>query len=132
MSVMKRALKVIVLIILIITLLVGVWCFWWYAPVSVNAVNVVKIIDSDISSDQVRFCDTFVMTPNEFSAYWKDVRPIFDSEFHNYSFGSCYFRATEGGREYSIGIGGVGMVTNGDTSYYYVRKNDKPDFSDMK
>ncbi len=84
-----------------------------------------------IHQDQLQDCALFVMTPDEFRSYWKDTRPIFEFEFHDYSFGSCYFRTVEGNREYAIGIGGVGMVTKDNTTYYYVRKNDKPDFADM-
>ena len=65
------------------------------------------------------------MTPDAFGAYWKDVRPIFEFELHDYSVGSCQIEAREGGKEYAIGIGGVGMVTRGETTRYYVRKNAK-------
>ena len=70
-------------------------------------------------------------TPEEFRAYWKDARPIFEVESHDYSFGSCYFKTVENGKEYEIGIGGTGTITKDDTTYYYVRKGDMPDFADM-
>jgi hypothetical protein len=141
MGALKRSLKVIALVVLLIVLVgacsIGIWLLWWYAPVSVKATHIVKSVDSDIGdADEARFCSMFSMTPDEFRAYWSDVRPIFEFELHEYSLGSCYFKATEGGREYTIGIGGVGMVTKGDTTYYYVRKSAKsdliPDEADVK
>jgi hypothetical protein len=127
-----KATGVIAAIGLILAASSACWAIWWYAPVSVEAKTIEKVIDSDVAQDQVPFCNAFKMTPEAFRAYWKDVRPIFDVEFHDYSFGSCYFKATEGGKSYSVGIGGVGMVTKGDTTYYYVRKNDNPDFADQQ
>lgn len=131
MDVFKKTLKIIALIFIIFASSIGSWLLWWYAPVSVKAINIVKITDSDIAEDQVRFCNSFAMTPDEFRAYWKDARPIFDVESHDYSFGSCYFKTVENGKEYEIGIGGTGTITQDDTTYYYVRKGDKPDFADM-
>jgi hypothetical protein len=140
MNSLRRSLKIVALVVLLVVLLaacsIGIWFLWWYAPVTVKADHLVKVVASDIHPDQVRFCDAFAMTPDEFRAYWNDVRPIFDFEFHEYSFGSCYFQATEGTKEYAVGVGGVGMVTKGATTYYYVRKNAKsdliPDSPDMK
>jgi hypothetical protein len=131
MNVLKKTAKLIAAILITFALSVGVWCLWWYAPVSVSPKSIVKIINSDIAENQIRFCNMFAMTPDQFRAYWKDTRPIFDVEAHDYSFGSCYFKAVENGKEYAIGIGGTGTVTKGDTTYYYVRNGDKPDFDDL-
>ena len=124
---LSRLLRILGLGVLLIACSAGVWLLWWYAPVSVKATHLVKRIDSEIHPDQLRFCDAFTMTPDAFSAYWKDARPIFEFELHEYSIGSCQLEAKEGRKEYAIGIGGVGMVTEGGTTHYYVRKDAKPD-----
>ena len=131
MNVFKKTAKFIAAILIVFAILIGAWCLWWYAPVSAAPKSIVKIIVSDIAEDQLRFCNMFAMTPNEFRAYWKDTRPIFDVEAHDYSFGSCYFKAVENGKEYAIGIDGTGTITKGDTTYYYVRNGDKPDYADL-
>lgn len=53
--------------------------------------------------------------------------PIFEFELHEYSIVSCQFQVREGGTEYAVGIGGAGMVTQGDTTRYHVKKDAKPD-----
>lgn len=133
MRAFKKILGVAGLALLIFSCSVALWLLWWYAPVSVRAVAIEKVNVPGIREDQLNDCASFAMSPDEFRAYWKDVRPIFEFEFHEYSFGSCYFKTTEdNNKEYAIGIGGVGMITKGDTTYYYVRKTDKPDFAEMK
>lgn len=127
MSILGRSLQVLLLAALAIACSAGLWFLWWYAPVSVGPTRIVKVLDSDIHPDQVAFCNAFAMTPDAFSAYWQDVRPIFEFELHDYSIGACQFEAKEDGKEYAIGIGGVGMVTKGGTTRYYVRKSAKPE-----
>lgn len=106
---------------------------WWYWPVSVEAKNIVKVTSSEIKDleEEVAYCAAFTMTPEQFRTYWKNVRPILDSEFHGYSFGACYFKATEQGKEFLVGVGGVGIINKGDTPYYYVDKNAKSDLSGL-
>ena len=132
MLAIKKVLKVAGYALLSLACATALWLLWWHAPVSVRAAAIEKVNVPGIHEGQLSDCASFAMSPDEFRAYWKDVRPIFEFEFHDYSFGSCYFKTMEGNKEYAIGIGGVGMVTKGDNTYYYVRKNDKPDFADMK
>lgn len=127
MRVVKIALKVAGAILLALLCSVAIWLLWWNAPVSVKAATIERKNVPGIHEAQLEDCATFEMTPDDFRAYWKDVRPIFEFEYHEYSFGSCYFRTTEGSKEYAVGIGGMGRVTKGDTTYYYVRKDAKPD-----
>lgn len=131
MHILKKISKSIIFIFLVFLSLAMVWRLWWYAPVSVKASNIEKMNVHGIHEDQVKDCDAFTLTPEEFRAYWKDAKPIFEVESHDYSFGSCYFKTVENGKEYEIGIGGTGTITKDDTTYYYVRKGDKPDFADM-
>ena len=124
---LKIGLKVAGVVLLMLLCSIALWLLWWYAPVSVKAVSIEKSNVPGIRSTQIQDCAGFLMTPEEFRAYWKDVRPIFEFEFHEYSFGPCYFRTVEEDTEYAVGIGGVGMVTKGGATYYYVRKDAKPD-----
>ena len=120
-------LKVAGVLFLVLLFSIAIGLLWWYAPVSVKAAAIERRNVPGIHEFQLEDCATFEMTPDEFRAYWRDVRPIFDFEFHEYSFGACYFWTMEENKEYAIGIGGMGRVTKGDTTYYYVRKDAKPD-----
>ncbi len=110
----------------------GILRLWWYWPVSVDANNIIKVTDQDIPQDMVASCAAFTMTPDQFRQYWKEAKPILASEFHEYYFGACHVKATENDREYLVGVGDVGMVNKGETTYYYVKKGAKSDFEDMK
>jgi hypothetical protein len=127
MRAIKTWLKVAGVVLATLLCSIALWFLWWHAPVSVNAVSIEKANVPGIRATQVEDCAGFQMTAEQFRAYWKDVRPIFEFEFHEYSFGPCYFKTVEDNTEYAIGIGGVGMVTKGGTTYYYVRKDAKPD-----
>ncbi|NHZ93606.1 hypothetical protein F2P45_32085 [Massilia sp. CCM 8733] len=131
-GVLERTLKIVGLIVAVLILAFGMLRLWWYWPVSVEAKNIIKVIDKDIPQDMVSSCAAFAMTPDQFRAYWKDARPILASEFHAYYFGACHLKATENDREYLVGIGDAGIVNKGETSYYYVKKGAKSDFEDMK
>lgn len=127
MSAIRNGLKVAGAVLLTLLCGIGLWLLWWYAPVSVKAVSVEKAHVPGIRAAQLQDCAGFLMTAEEFRAFWQDVRPIFEFEFHEYSFGPCYFKTVENNTEYAVGIGGVGMVTKGGTTYHYVRKHAKPD-----
>lgn len=127
MRVIKIGLKVAGVVLLMLSCFIALWLLWWYAPVSVKAVSVEKANVPGIRPSQIQDCAGFLMAVEQFRAFWSDVRPIFEFEFHEYSFGPCYFKTVEGNTEYAVGIGGVGMVTKGGTTYYYVRKDAKPD-----
>ena len=124
---LSRSLRISAVAGLLTVCAAGIWFLWWNAPVTVNATQIVKVVDTDIHPDQVRFCESFTMTPDAFRAYWKKARPIFEFELHDYSIGSCQFQSKEDYTEYAVGIGGVGMVTKGDTTRYYVKKGAKPE-----
>lgn len=131
-GVFKKTLKVVAVIITVVVVAFGLLRLWWHWPLSVEAKNIIKVIDKDIPEDMVASCTAFTMTPAQFRAYWKDARPILASELHEYYFGSCHLKATENDREYLVGIGNVGMVNKGETTYYYVQKGAKSDFEDMQ
>ncbi|NHZ63544.1 hypothetical protein [Massilia genomosp. 1] len=131
-SVLKKSLKVVAVIIAVLLVAFGLLRLWWHWPVAVDANSIIKVIDQDIPQDMVSSCAAFTMTPAQFRAYWKDARPILASELHEYYFGSCHLKATENDREYLVGIGDVGMVNKGETTYYYVKKGAKSDFEDMQ
>lgn len=124
-SIVRRPVRTFAAVVLLTVGSAGVWLWWWNAPVSANATQIVKVVDADIHPDRVRFCESFTMTPDAFRAYWNEARPIFEFELHDYSIGSCEFQSIEGDTEYAVGIGGVGMVTKGDATRYYVKKGAK-------
>ena len=127
MRAIRVGLKVAGAVLLTLLCGIGLWLLWWYAPVSVKAVSIKKANVPGIRATQIQDCAGFAMTADEFRAFWQDVRPIFDFEFHEYSFGPCYFKTVENKTEYAVGIGGVGMMTKGGTTYHYVHKHAKPD-----
>lgn len=131
---MKRALQITAAIVAVLALAFGMLLVWWHWPVSVEAKNIVKVTSSDIKDlpEEIAYCAAFAMTPEQFRAYWKNARPILASEFHGYSFGACYFKATEQGKEFLVGVGGVGIINKGDTPYYYVDKDAKSDLSGLE
>ncbi|NHZ43165.1 hypothetical protein [Massilia aquatica] len=94
--------------------------------------HIVKVTSSEIKDlEEVAYCAAFTMTPEQFCTYWKNVRPIFASDFHDYSFGACYFKASEQGKEFLVGVGSVGIINKGDRPYYYVDKNAKSELSGL-
>ena len=125
MEIRVSPLRILAAAVLLTICSAGIWLWWWNTPVAVTATQIVKVIDADIHPDRVRFCESFTMTPDAFRAYWKEARPIFEFELHDYSIGSCEFQSKEGDTEYAVGIGGVGMVTKGDATRYYVKKGAK-------
>lgn len=127
MGIRVNPLRILAAVVVLTICSVGTWLWWWNTPVAVNSTQIVKVIDADIHPDRVRFCESFTMTPDAFRAYWKEARPVFEFELHDYSIGSCEFQAKEGDTEYAIGIGGVGMATKGDATRYYVKWGAKPD-----
>ncbi|NHZ63543.1 hypothetical protein [Massilia genomosp. 1] len=127
----KRILKIAAVIVALLVVAFGMLRVWWYWPVSVEAKNIVKVTSSQIVEEEVAFCAAFTMTPEQFRAFWKNVRPILTSELHGYAFGSCHFKATEYGKEFIVSAGDVGIVTKGDTSYYYVKKDATNDLSGL-
>lgn len=132
-SMLRKSLSIVAVMTAVLFVAFGILHLWWHWPVSVEAKNIVKVTSSEIKDleEEVAYCAAFTMTPEQFRTYWKNVRPIFASEFHDYSFGACYFKATEQGKEFLVGVGGVGIINKGDTPYYYVDKNAKSDLSGL-
>lgn len=130
-GIFKKTLKVVAVIVAVLVLAFGILRLWWYWPVAVDAKNISKVINKGIDEDMVPACASFAMTPDQFRQYWKNVRPIWPSELHGYYFGACHLKATENDTEYLIGIGGAAIVTKGNTSYYYVKKDAKSDLSGL-
>src|ERR1043165_9696096 len=100
MRAIRIGLKVAGAVLLILLCCSALWVLWWYAPVSVKAGSIEKANAPGIRSTQIQDCARFFLRAEEFRAYWKDVRPIFEAEFHEYSFGPCYFKTVENNREY--------------------------------
>lgn len=127
-NVLKTIAQAIAAIVLTLAAFIGACALWWYAPVRVDGKNIVKATGAD---NDGRDCTSFKMTPEQFRTWWKDARPIFDGELHDYGYSPCQFKTTENNKEYRVGEFGMGSVTEGDTVYYYVHKTAKSDFEDM-
>ncbi|MDA8521568.1 hypothetical protein [Acidovorax sp. NCPPB 4044] len=132
---MKNAPRIMIFIFAIVGFSTAIYFAWWSMPVSIQATAIKKTLDPEArDEDTLRFCNAFTMTPEDFKTYWRNAKPIFHFEFHDYSFGSCYFSTVENGKEYRIGIGGAGIVSSiqdedadGESVRYYVRKGAKSD-----
>ncbi|NHZ33244.1 hypothetical protein F0185_06535 [Massilia sp. CCM 8692] len=125
MNVLKKVAQAIAVIVLTLAALIGAGALWWYAPVRVDGNNIVRVSAADAGADNGWNCKSASMTAEQFRTYWKNARPIFDIEVHEYTYSPCQFKTMENGKEYVLGSGGLGSVTNGDTTYYYVDKDAK-------
>lgn len=130
---MKNVLKITFSVFIALSIFIGTFFAWWLMPISMQEPEIIKVIDPEMKDeDAIRFCNSFNMTPNEFREFWKNAKPIFQFESHDYSFGACHFRVIENDKEYKIGIGGIGIISNtndasGDSLRYYVKKGAKSD-----
>ncbi|UOD32102.1 hypothetical protein INH39_10770 [Massilia violaceinigra] len=122
---LKTIAQAIAVIVLTLAAVIGAGALWWYAPVRVDGDNIVKVIGDGAAEDHGN-CKFASMTAEQFRTYWKNARPIFDIEVHDYNYSPCQFKTMENGTEYLVGNGGLGSVTKGDTIYYWVNKDAKP------
>ena len=123
-NLLKTIAQAIALIVLTLAAFIGAGALWWYAPVRVDGNNIVKVI-GDGAAESHGNCKSASMTAEQFRTYWKNARPIFDVEVHDYNYSPCQFKTMESGTEYLVGDLGLGSVTKGDTIYYYVNKDAK-------
>ena len=124
---LKKINKFLLAVLLTLGFALFLMCAWWYAPVVVHADSIEKVVNSDISENRLADCSAFKMDDVDFRNYWRSAKPIFEFELHDYSFGSCYYKSDEGGATYVVGIGGVGMVWRGQTTFYYAKEGVAPD-----
>ncbi|SFE12408.1 hypothetical protein [Paracidovorax konjaci] len=130
---MKNPLRIAIFVLATLGICTAIFFTWWSMPVAIQAAAIQKTMDPEArNEDTIRFCNAFTMTPEDFKEYWRNAKPIFDFEFHDYSFGSCYFSTVENGKEYRVGIGGAGIVSSvlgaDEASVrYYVKKGAKSD-----
>ncbi len=92
---------------------------WRYTPVRINVTYVEKVVQQERDMFDRDSCARFKMTAAEFEQYFARTHRLFDAEANDYGAGACYYKTKIGNREYSIWIGGLAEISEGnDTDYY--------------
>lgn len=109
--------------------LIATLIFWLdairYPPIRINVAKIEKVVQAGAGELKSGFCASFNMTPQEFSAYFGQIRHIDPIEANDYGTGGCYYKATIGTKEYIIWEGGLAQVVEGSDVDYYADSTKK-------
>lgn len=122
-EVLKLSLRAVLIIISLgIFPSIGLYA-WWHAPVTVKA-DTIEIIKEKENERGVINC---AITKERFVEFWKTATPIFQYELHDYDeSASCIYISKENGKKYEIFSGGIGMISDGNQTYFYIKKGMQP------
>lgn len=120
---LRKTLKWFLLCILLGMLGIAAAYFWRYSPTHVHVNKIERgMITADsvlLSFEAEKYCAHFTLTPTQFEEFFLLARPIFDVDVHDYHELPCFYRETEGGKEYRVFEGGLGWIKKGADKQWF-------------